>query len=151
MTTATQPYVGYEIRRPAGVRHRSITQNSEQTLAEHRERLRPDAFMQILTPPLSLREAKQWEQFRKHHRHYRPDPAPLGAVRAVRKALKRPAEPPYGHEISRASESTTAPKSLSTGKAGWTANLPPSSVVPVVRGFGRDYATRHPFHACRRG
>ena len=82
MTTATQTYVGYEIRVPAGIPHRGITHNPEQTLAEHRERLGPDAFMQILTPPLSLREARQWEQFRKQRRHYRPDPAnPWGSPR----------------------------------------------------------------------
>ena len=81
MTTATHPYVGYEIRRPAGVPHRGITQDPEQTLAEHRERLGPEVFIRILTPPLTLREARQWERFLKRHRHYRPNPAdPWGSL-----------------------------------------------------------------------
>ena len=81
MTTATRPYVGYEIRRPAGVPHLGVTQDPAHTLAEHRERLGPDVFIRILTPPLTLREAIQWEQFRKRHRHCRPNPAdPWGAL-----------------------------------------------------------------------
>ena len=68
MTTVTEPYVAYEVRIPAGVPHRGITKDPEQVLAEYRERLGPDAFIQILTPPLSLREAKQWEAMMERNR-----------------------------------------------------------------------------------
>ena len=75
MTTAARPYVGFQIRRPAGVPHRGVTQDPQQTLAEYRERLGPDVPMRILTPPLTLREAKQWKRFVELHRNHRPNPA----------------------------------------------------------------------------
>lgn len=82
MTNETHPYVGYEIRQPAGIPHRGITQDPEQTLAEHRERLGTGVFIRIVTPPLTLREARQWERFLERHRHYRPNPAdPWGALK----------------------------------------------------------------------
>ena len=62
MATATRPYVGYEVRIPAGLPHRGVTDDPERCLEEYRERLGADAFMQVLTPPLSLREARQWEE-----------------------------------------------------------------------------------------
>ena len=84
MRTATQPYVGHEIRVPAGILHRGITQHPEQTLAEHRERLGPQAFIRILTRPLTLRQARQWAAMRESDRHYqrtRPTPGRHNAIR----------------------------------------------------------------------
>ena len=56
MATAARPYVGYEVRIPAGPPHRGITTDPKQCLAEHRERLGADAFIRVITPPLSLRK-----------------------------------------------------------------------------------------------
>ena len=64
MTTASKAYFGYEVRIPAGVRHQGLTTDPERTLEEYREELGPSAMMQILTPPMSFREACQWEDFR---------------------------------------------------------------------------------------
>ena len=62
MTTVGGPYVGYEIRVHGGPPYRGITTDPERCLEEHRERLGPSAFMQIMTPPLSAREARAWEE-----------------------------------------------------------------------------------------
>ena len=69
MTTASKPYFGYEVRIPAGVRHQGLTTDPERTLEEYRERLGPSAMMQILTPPMSFREACQWDDFRTGKGH----------------------------------------------------------------------------------
>lgn len=64
MSLASKPYFGYEVRIPAGVRHRGLTTDPEGTREEYRERLGPAAIMQLLTPPMSYREARQWDEMR---------------------------------------------------------------------------------------
>ncbi len=68
MATANKPYFGYEVRIHAGPPYRGITTDPERCLEEHQERLGPSAFLRIITPPLSLREARAWEDLltRKH-------------------------------------------------------------------------------------
>lgn len=68
MSLASKPYFGYEVRIPAGVRHRGLTTDPEGTLEEYRERLGPAAMMQLLTPPMSYREARQWDEMLKRNR-----------------------------------------------------------------------------------
>lgn len=70
MVTPNRPYVGYEVRIPAGVSHRGLTTNPERTLAEYREQLGPSAHIRILTSPLTLNEARQWERLVKGARGY---------------------------------------------------------------------------------
>lgn len=65
MLTASRPYFGYEVR------HRGLTTDPEGTLEEYRERLGPAAMMQLLTPPMSYRDARQWERVVKGTRGYR--------------------------------------------------------------------------------
>lgn len=66
MADDNRPYVGYEVRVPAGAPHRGIATEPEQCLQEYREQLGPDAFIRILTPQLSFREARQWEKMLEH-------------------------------------------------------------------------------------
>lgn len=70
MTTASKPYFGYEVRIPAGVSRRGLTTDPERTLAEYREQLGPSAYIRVLTSPLSLNEARQWERLMKGTRGY---------------------------------------------------------------------------------
>ena len=75
MTTASGPYVGYEVRIHGGPPHRGITTDPERCLEQHREQLGPSAFMQILTPPLSAREARAWEELLARKQRRALDPA----------------------------------------------------------------------------
>ena len=75
MTTASGPYVGYEVRIHGGPPHRGITTDPERCLEQHREQLGPSAFMHILTPPLSAREARAWEELLARKQSRALDPA----------------------------------------------------------------------------
>ena len=69
MVAVGEFYVGYEVRVHGGPPHRGITTDPERCLEQHRERLGPDAFMNVLTPPLSAREAQAWEEILERKRN----------------------------------------------------------------------------------
>lgn len=90
MTTSGGPYVGYEVRVHGGPPHRGITTNPKRCLEEHQERLGPSAFMHILTPPLSAREAKAWERMLAHKQNQALDPASgWGGIAATMPSRRR--------------------------------------------------------------
>ena len=88
MLTASKHYFGYEVRIPAGVRHRGLTTDPEGTLEEYWERLGPAAMMQLLTPPMSYREARQWDEMRTGKRPLATDAA-LGWGSTVRSTAQQ--------------------------------------------------------------
>lgn len=70
MEPTSKRYVGYEVRIHAGVSHRGITSDPEGRLEEYRKELGPSAYMRILTPPMTLRVARQWESLPERARGY---------------------------------------------------------------------------------
>ena len=70
MTSASKRYVGYEVRVHGGASHRGITSDPDRRLQEHRRKLGPSAYMRILTSPMTLRGARQWESSRERTRGY---------------------------------------------------------------------------------
>ena len=70
MEPTSKRYVGYEVRIHAGVSHRGITSDPERRLEEHRRKLGPSAYMRILTSPMTLRVARQWESLQERTRGY---------------------------------------------------------------------------------
>ena len=61
MASANRQYVGYEVWIHGGVTHRGITRDPKRRLRDHRRKLGPSARMRILTSPMTLRRAQQWE------------------------------------------------------------------------------------------
>ena len=73
MTPNNNPFFGYEIRMHGGPTHRGITTDPERRLREHQAELGPSAKMRILTPPLSYRQARNWERIQSRPRRYHRD------------------------------------------------------------------------------
>ena len=70
MTLNNKQFVGYEVRVHGGVTHRGITSDPERRLREHQMQLGPSATMRILTPPMSLLRARNWENNQSRTRGY---------------------------------------------------------------------------------
>ena len=70
MTTSSKQFVGYEVRVHGGPTHRGITSDQERRLKEHRAQVGPSATMKILTNPMPLRQARQWEKLQERTRGY---------------------------------------------------------------------------------
>lgn len=80
MTLRNKPFVGYEVRVHGGPSHRGITSNPERRLREHQAQLGPSAHMRVLTPPMSLRQARSWEKMQTRTRGYSQPRRRLGRV-----------------------------------------------------------------------
>ena len=65
-----KPFVGYEVHVHGGPTHRGITSNPERRLREHQEQVGRSATMRVLTPPMSLLQARRWEKLQTRTRGY---------------------------------------------------------------------------------
>lgn len=70
MLPNNKPFIGYEVRVHGGASHRGITSNPERRLREHQAQLGPSARMRVLTPPMSLPQARNWERAQTRTRGY---------------------------------------------------------------------------------
>ena len=70
MALNNKPFVGYEVRVHGGPTHRGITSNPKRRLQEHQTQVGPSATIRILTPPMSLLQARQWEKLQTRTRGY---------------------------------------------------------------------------------